>query len=115
MQKNYRKSIRWLFLFLGLLVFHTQPLRAQEKTVSINAKGRSIKDALQQIESQSGYTITYSSSLLAGKKSLTEDLPKMSVSTALTQVLKGTGLGYRIDKENIIIYRLPAEKRSPGS
>lgn len=115
MQKKSRKSIRWLFLFLVLLVFRSQPLQAQEKTVSVNAKGKSIKEALQQIESQSGYTITYSSSLLAGKKSLTEDLPKMSLSAALTRVLKGTGLGYRIDKENIIIYRLTTEKKAEGS
>ena len=115
MQKIYRKPGRWLFLLLSITLFYSKPLLAQEKTISVEVRDRSLKEVLQAIESQSGYTITYSNGLVAGKKPQSEDLQKVSLTVALKQVLKGSGLGYRIDKDNIIIYRLPAEKPGPRS
>lgn len=93
-------------------VLQGQLLHAQEKIISVKAHGKSIRDALSEIEIKSGYTITYSDNLLNGKKNIAADMQRVTLSEALTQVLAGTGLGFSIDRANIIIYRLaPAKKQ----
>ncbi|OQP54687.1 hypothetical protein A4H97_21515 [Niastella yeongjuensis] len=106
-----------LFLVFCLVVIQGQELWAQDKTISMDARGKSLKEVLQQIQAQSGFTITYSDALINGKKSGKDQLQQVPLKEALQQVLLGTGLAYRLENENITIFRSTIEKRAskPGT
>ena len=82
---------------------------AQSRADFLNKMNISLKEAFEQIELQTDYSIAYEQSNLNLKKMQSLSLKSTSIEKALTQILKGTGYTYKIKGYHIII-SLPAQK-----
>ncbi|MDD2437917.1 MAG: TonB-dependent receptor [Massilibacteroides sp.] len=99
------------FLILVTFSFIPYLLTAQEKKISIQEKSISLEKAFEQIEKQTGYSIAYGQSKFDNKKKISLTLKDASLDETLTEVLRGTGLSYKINGYHIILIR---EKENTG-
>ena len=97
-----------ILLFFSILSLTALSQNA-EKKITIQNKNISLKEAFEQIELQTDYSIAYEQSNLNLKKRQSLSLKSASIEKALTQILKGTGYTYKIKGYHIII-SLPAQK-----
>ncbi|WP_291530051.1 TonB-dependent receptor [Bacteroides sp. UBA939] len=86
---------------------------AQEKRITIQAKDVSLADVFAQIEQQTGYSIAYGQSKIDVQKRISLSLKDASPDKALTEVLKGMGLSYKINGYHIIL--IPEATKPPQS
>lgn len=96
-----------MFLFktlcLFILLFMSITLRAQNSKITISGRDIPIKQVFEQIEAQSKYTIAYSRAKLDDRKKITIHVKKADIREVLEQILKDTGLSYKIKGLHIII------------
>lgn len=97
-----------ILLFFSILSL-TAISQNAEKKITIQNKNISLKEAFEQIELQTDYSIAYEQSNLNLKKRQVLSLKSASIEKALTQILKGTGYIYKIKRYHIII-SLPTPK-----
>ena len=97
-----------ILLFFSILSL-TAISQNAEKKITIQNKNISLKEAFEQIELQTDYSIAYEQSNLNLKKRQSLSLKSASIEKALTQILKGTEYTYKIKGYHIII-SLPAQK-----
>ena len=97
-----------ILLFFSILSL-TAISQNAEKKITIQNKNISLKEAFEQIELQTDYSIAYEQSNLNLKKRQALSLKSASIEKALTQILKGTGYIYKIKRYHIII-SLPTPK-----
>jgi len=76
---------------------------ALDKMVSLEVKGASVLDALQQIAEQTGLKLAYSSRLLTLNKILPSDVTATPAREALAIILDGTALKYAISRNGHLI------------
>lgn len=99
-----RITHKWVFLtFLSLLLLHTQVFAQNNSKITIQQKNITVIDALKAVEKQSKMSINYSDSELRGKQFINLNLQNVSISTALSAVLSGTGFSYKIRGNYIMI------------
>ena len=79
-----------ILLFFSILSL-TAISQNAEKKITIQNKNISLKEAFEQIELQTDYSIAYEQSNLNLKKRQALSLKSASIEKALTQILKGTG------------------------
>ena len=91
-----------ILLFFSILSL-TAISQNAEKKITIQNKNISLKQAFEQIELQTDYSIAYEQSNLNLKKRQSLSLKSASIEKALTQILKGTGYTYKIKGYHIII------------
>lgn len=96
--KPVLKSSILLFFLIS-----THSVLAQDTTVTILEKKIPIKEAISRIEKQTGFSIAYSRSELDVGKTISLFLDKVKIDEAITQILKGTNLTYKINGYHIII------------
>ena len=108
--KNAKRIIiiRILLLFSGLLCFSAYS-SAQNKQLNIQANNMSIKDIFKSIESQTDYTFTYNDTQIDVNQKVTGNYRNADVTNVLDQVLKGTGIAYKIQGQRIILTPEPAK------
>jgi hypothetical protein len=100
---NLKKlTIVFLTLSVFLFVFSRQSM-AQEKRIIIQKKNISLKDAFNEIERQTNYSIAYKKSETNGKQKINLSLKDASLEKALEDILKDTGLTYKITGYHIIL------------
>lgn len=90
-----------ILLFFSILSL-TAISQNAEKKITIQNKNISLKEAFEQIELQTDYSIAYEQSNLNLKKRQALSLKSASIEKALTQILKGTGYIYKIKGYHII-------------
>lgn len=83
-----------ILLFFSILSL-TAISQNAEKKITIQNKNISLKEAFEQIELQTDYSIAYEQSNLNLKKRQSLSLKSASIEKALTQILKGTGYTYK--------------------
>jgi hypothetical protein len=98
--KKITKAVLTLSFFL--FVFSVQTI-AQEKQITIQKKNISLKDAFNEIERQTNYSIAYKKSETNGKRKINLSLKEASLKKALNETLKGSGLTYKINGYHIIL------------
>ena len=91
-----------ILLFFSFLSLTAIPQNA-EKKITIQNKNISLKEAFEQIELQTGYSIAYEQSDLDLSRKQSLSLKSASIDKAMKQVLKGTGYTYKIKGYHIII------------
>lgn len=93
-----------IIVFLSL-VFHSFVSIAQNKgkTISIQNKSISVKEALAAIERQTGYSIAYEQAVLDLNKMVRLSLKEADVDQALAEILKDGQYTYRIKGYHIIL------------
>ncbi len=86
-----------VFLFVPLFVF------SQEQNINIVDTGITIKQAFRQVEEQTGYSIAFNRTKFDASKRVTISLKNVSIEKALSEILKGTGFGYKINGQHVIV------------
>ena len=99
-----RKCILMSFLLLGLAVI---PLsgNCQNKEVRLTLKmeNAALREIFDAITKKTGYDFVYSSNLLAKVGKVSVDVKNELLENVVKQILKGTGLGYKIEEKHIIV------------
>jgi TonB-dependent SusC/RagA subfamily outer membrane receptor len=86
-----------------------------ERRVSLALTGVTLRDALQEIVSQSGINLSYSSRVVPVERRVSARLAKVTVRAALEAVLAGTGIEVREEGARIILARRHEVKTSDAS
>ena len=102
--------ISFLLLFAGLLQLSASGF-AQNKQLNIRAKDVTIKEILKVIESKTEFTFSYNNDQVDVNKKVTGNFQNMRVTDILDQVLKGNGIAYQVQEQQIILTPAPAEIR----
>ena len=109
-----RKCILMGFLLLGLSIM---PLagEAQNKEVRLTLKmeNATLQAIFGGITEKTGYDFVYSSNLLAKAEKVSVDVKNELLENVLKLILKGTGLGYKIEEKHIIVSPM-LKKEDPG-
>jgi len=102
---------KFLFRMIILVSFglFSHLVDAQENKITIQTEKISLKDAYEEIEKQSGYSIAYGQTRPDLRKEIRLNLREADVDQALKEVLKGSGNSYKINGYHIIIIQ-----SSPG-
>ncbi len=87
--------------FICLLQSYTYVITAQ--TISIKKTNITIKEALSEIEKQSGYSIAYNQSKIDLKRNISVDLTNVTIEKAIEEILKGTTYTFKIKGYHIIL------------
>lgn len=100
-------SVFCSLLFAALLLTGTNAVRAQETTQHFDIPAGALMSALDRFGEQSGLQVTYDPSLLQGKTAAGLQ-GELSATTALQQLLQGSGLRYRfLNAKTVAIYASP--------
>ena len=78
-------------------------LSAFSQDITLKPNNITVKEAFEQIELQTGYSIAYEQSDLDLSRKQSLSLKSASIDKAMKQVLKGTGYTYKIKGYHIII------------
>lgn len=109
-----KKTIRLLRLPLAvcliLLVLILQSVEVYgQGRLSLKISGVILKDALEKIEKQSGCSFLYNAQLVDVNKKVSVDKTNVSVNELVAELLKGTGIIYRIVDKQIILSKQEVE------
>ena len=116
-KKRHFTPLRTLYLLLGLLLLGPGVLVAQtspQTKITLRLNHAKLITALEEIKKQSDYSFIYNEKFVTEVTDITVDLREVSLDSALTAVLQGTGLTYRI-QEKIILLEKKAETVQPQS
>lgn len=113
MKREIRKKIQHLamsgLLLIGI-VFPGYASFAQQIRISLQVTDASLTEVLQEIRVQSGYNFMYNEKYVKDFKRLTLDIQNETLEKAMQEVLKDTGLRYRL-QGNIIILQEQQEEQ----
>lgn len=84
-------------------------ITAQTKNVSLHLKNASVKEALEEIKNQTGYSVWFNTEDVALTKKITVAIRNKTVEQALDVVLKDQNLTYEVTGNAIRIRKLTAD------
>ncbi len=97
-----------LYLLISLLLLSFLNVFSQtekvEKTISIQFSNLSLQAALNRFEQASGYTFFYDAAQVNLDQTVSMNVQQASVSNAVTELLKGTDLGFEISNLQITLF-----------
>lgn len=100
-------------LCLGILLCWGKNLQAQhvlEQKVSIRVENVLLEEALFQLMDRHAVQLSFTLEILP-KKTITLSLKNEQLQTVLEQLLKNTGISYRLIENQIVLYKLPPPER----
>jgi hypothetical protein len=107
------KKLTIVFLTLSVFLFaFSKQSMAQEKRITIQKKNISLKDAFNEIERQTNYSIAYKKSETDEKQKINLLLKDVSLEKALEEILRDTGLTYKINGYHIILVPKKEEQKA---
>jgi len=95
---SFAKILMLLFVLFGTLTG-----MAQSAKVTVTGRNIAIKQAFEQIEVQSKFTIAYNQTRFDVEKKISVNIQNESLEKALSEILKGTGFTFKINEKHIII------------
>lgn len=109
-KNNTIPKIIWLII----AIFVSVTSMAQAVKISISEQNITIKQAFEQIEAQSNYTVAYNIAQFNVQKKITVNVKNVNLKEALTFIFKDTGFTYKINGLHIIVVR-ETSKSSPDT
>lgn len=107
MNQIITKKVIFNLVFIILLLFNPLSTMAQDpkhdQKITIQQKNISIENAFTQIEKQTNYSVAYDRSKIDAEKRISLSLNNATLDKALSQILKGTKLSYKINGYHIIL------------
>ncbi|MHC1780694.1 MAG: SusC/RagA family TonB-linked outer membrane protein [Bacteroidales bacterium] len=124
-KKDSYSGVREKFLLLAVIVSLIIPagfIQAQT-ALSLNFKDAPLKEVLKSVEKQTDYTFVYNNNLINANKTVTVNVSKSDIKTALNAILKNTGYEYKFVEKQIVISpvnlmeegKLPASPQKKGT
>lgn len=101
--KHMGDRIKILFVLFVCASFGFKPVQAQERTVSLPSHEISIRDALHEIEGQTGYRFALGHSNFDLSRVVTLESSEDTVSSVLDQLLKESNRTYRMGSDGQIL------------
>lgn len=102
LRKELSQKIKLLFLFLFIPIYSFSTSNASLQTISLNLKDVTLKEALVQIEKQSGYNFMYSENIINVKRGITINVRNKGIDEVLQILFAKTDISYT-KKERIIV------------
>lgn len=87
----------------GLLLSQTVLHARQDRELTIVDGKITIKEALSDVERQTGLSIAYNESRIGADRIISLNLSGVSLDEAMSKILEGTGLSWRLQGEYVII------------
>ena len=110
----WRKILLAMNLKLLLLLvscFHVQASAwSQERLVDVEMRDATLEEVIWELERQSGFTFLYWTEDVRDVAGLTVEMRGRTVREVLDYCLKGTGLGYEVNADAVVIRRLAKEE-----
>ena len=94
-----------------LLLFISASLAAQEGKVSVTGGKITVKQAFEQIEAQSKYTIAYNLTTFDVKRKISLDIKNKPLKEVLNTILKESKFTYKVNGMHIIIIPETKQKK----
>ena len=91
-----------ILIFL-VTFFSALSVTGQNVRITVTGLNITIKQAFEQIEVQSRYTIAYNQTRFDAEKKISVNIRNESLDKALSEILKGTGFTFKINGKHIII------------
>jgi len=99
-------KISFIFLVLAGLQVHASVYSQSHNSISINAEGITIREAMKQIEKNTDYRFFCSDDLVFLDRTTNLDIINLSIDEVLQQLFKSSDLGYRIFENNTVVVSL---------
>lgn len=114
--KHFLNKIAIPILFLLYLTAISIPALGQQPLLNLSIQDKTVKEAIKEIEKQTGYSIMYDSNELNVNRKVTILLKDEKVAAAIDRLLAGQNLSYSIVNRQITIFRKadPKEKQQQG-
>uniref|UniRef100_A0AB33IV57 TonB-dependent receptor n=2 Tax=unclassified Prevotella TaxID=2638335 RepID=A0AB33IV57_9BACT len=94
------------------LLFSVLGMQAQ---ITMRVQNKTLKEALQQIEKESGYSVFYSNKLTGLDKKVSITAKNERVEHVLDQLLRSTSISYSIEGGQQIVLKMRQKKAAPTS
>lgn len=99
----------WQILFLLFFI----PLQAQAQQsdlLTLNMKNVTLKQFVEAVQTQSGYSFLYKDNQLKTNQRITVSVNKQSINVALEQAFKGKGISWKIQGKQILLFPVKEEQ-----
>lgn len=108
MKKSKGHEISFVFLLLNVLLLFSGTVNAQVQKDLYNVKLNNVtlKEAMVQIASQSGYYFVYEDADIANVPKISKEFKSSSIEQIMAECIKGTNLTFSIDKKVIYIKKI---------
>ena len=87
---------------------------SQQQKISLNIQNVTLKQAMEQIKEQAVVNVAYSKEFVDPNKTVSLKVENVSLQTALTQLFKGTDVGFRFLDNSVLLYN-QKEQDSSGA
>ena len=104
-----RMKLSCILLMIGFLQLNAH---TYAQHISISKRNASLVEVLNDIKKQSGYHIFYDASMIQATQPITVNIRNKSLAEALTHVLNGLELGYKVVDNNVIITSMGKAKET---
>lgn len=100
------------YFCLIVLMFVSVTVMAQESKVTVTGRDITVKQAFEQIEAQSKYTIAYNVSKLDVGRKISINVKNKPLKELLATILKDSGFTYKVNGNHIVIIPEPKEVKA---
>lgn len=84
---------------------------AQTNSVSLNLKSVTVKEALEKLKNQTGYSVWFNAQDVALNKKISVNIQKQSIQKALDEILQGQDLSYELKGKSIQIRKNQVQEK----
>ena len=99
----------WQILFL-LFFISLQAQAQQSDLLTLNMKNVTLKQFVEAVQTQSGYSFLYKDNQLKTNQRITVSVNKQSINVALEQAFKGKGISWKIQGKQILLFPAKEEQ-----
>lgn len=99
----------WQILFL-LFFVPVQSWSQQSELLTLNMKSVTLKQFVEAVQTQSGYSFLYKDNQLNANQRITVSAKKQSIDVVLEQAFKGKGISWKIQGKQILLF--PAKEEN---
>ena len=99
----------WHILFL-LFFISLQAQAQQSDLLTLNMKNVTLKQFVEAVQTQSGYSFLYKDNQLKTNQRITVSVNKQSINVALEQAFKGKGISWKIQGKQILLFPAKEEQ-----
>ena len=78
-------------------------LTVDAQSITLNMSNVTVKQAMDELKNQSGYSFVFSSNDVDTRKMISLSVENLSIEKVVEQILEGQGVTYEIQGKNIIL------------
>lgn len=115
--KSLKSASSWLRIFWLAVILASSVCVAvaQTNSVSLKLKNVTVKEALEKLKNQTGYSLWFNAQDVALNKKVTVNVQKQSVQKALDEILKGQDLNYEVKGKSIQIRKNSVQNKKSST